>query len=227
MPFLRRVSFVRSYGSNLTIWQLSEVFKLVLLLFLMPQAENSLIKRKPNKRMGILVFDLNQGFERIRELFRYFINISRVCIKMSYKRPFHRTSKRFLIESTPFGFNPTKLTKSCPNGNEERRTKISFIFLKRRSKIYFKDNYTDTAELSHIVISVGWLNVFIFTHSKEEMLFLSQKNWDGKTFIYLFWFGLRDCSEMEMWHTSNKWQNNTCPWAIFDIHLMNKHVRLY
>lgn len=133
----------------------------------------------------------------------------------------------FLIESTPFGFNPTKLTKSCPNGNEERRTKISFIFLKRQSKIYLKDNYTDTAELSHIVISVGWLNVFIFTHSKEEMLFLSQKNWDDKTFIYLFWFGLRDCSEMEMWHTSNKWQNNTCPWAIFDIHLMNKHVRLY
>lgn len=77
----------------------------------------------------------------------------------------------FLIESTPFGFNPTKLTKSCPNGNEERRTKISFIFLKRQSKIYFKDNYTDTAELSHIVISVWWLNVSIFTHSKEEMLF--------------------------------------------------------
>lgn len=224
MPFLRRVSFVRSYGSNLTIWQLSEVFKLVLLLFLMPQAENSPIKRKPNKRMGILVFDLNQGFERIVSIFyKYLKGVYQDVIQKTLSS----NLEAFLIESTPFGFNPTKLTKSCPNGNEERRTKISFIFLKRRSKIYFKDNYTDTAELSHIVISVGWLNVFIFTHSKEEMLFLSQKNWDGKTFIYLFWFGLRDCSEMEMWHTSNKWQNNTCPWAIFDIHLMNKHVRLY
>lgn len=136
----------------------------------------------------------------------------------------------FLIESAPFGFNPTKLTKFCLNGNEERRTKLYFIFLKRQSKIFSKDNYTNIVELCHIVILVfvRWMNVFIFTHSKEEMLFFfCHKNWDGKTFIYLFWFGLRDCSEMEMWHTSNKWQNNTCPWAIFDIHLMNKHVRLY
>jgi hypothetical protein len=42
-------------------------------------------------------------------------------------------------------------------------------------------------------------------------------------FFYLV--GPKDHSETERWYTSSKWQNNTCPGAIFDIHLMNKHVR--
>lgn len=79
----------------------------------------------------------------------------------------------FLIELIFFGFNFIKLIKFCLNGNEERRIKIFFIFFKRWSKIYFKDNYIDIVEFFYIVIFVGWLNVFIFIYLKEEMLFLS------------------------------------------------------
>lgn len=75
--------------------------------------------------MGILVFDLNQGFERIVSIFyKYLKGVYQDVIQKTLSS----NLEAFLIESTPFGFNPTKLTKSCPNGNEERRTKISFIF---------------------------------------------------------------------------------------------------
>lgn len=105
----------------------------------------------------------------------------------------------FLIESAPFGFNPTKLTKFYLNGNEGRRTKLYFIFLKRQSKIFSKDNYTNIVELCHIVILVFVRWMFSFSHiQKRKCYFFFATKTEMVRHLFIC-FGLA-------WETVVKWK---------------------